>query len=128
MANTATLRIQTPHRLVYELAGDGTVVGPTIASATLIADSAPGPLRDALSASYSTQALMRNAMLHGSPCTMRVVLQTTVNDVTAERNQVGIDVDVDAVTATRPEINIVMSDTTGQLATLMIEYLRLINR
>lgn len=129
MANTAVLAAATTHRLVYTLTGDGTVAGPTIASATLIADSAAGPLRDLLSASYATQALMRTAMLEGTPA--RILTSLRVGAATAlgpNAAQVAADVDVDAVTATRPEINITMSDTTGQVATLEIEYLHSIIR
>jgi hypothetical protein len=52
-----------------------------------------------------------------------VQLRTAVNDVTAEQNQISVDVDVDAVTATKPEVNVTMSDTTGQEAYLTIEFL-----
>ncbi|MDP2310922.1 MAG: hypothetical protein Q8P18_33190 [Pseudomonadota bacterium] len=128
MANTATKKAATPYRLVYELVGDGTVVGPTITSAIMIADCAAGPLKDLLSASYASQALMRTSFLYGTPAEMRTQVQIAVNDVTAEKNQISIDVDADAVTATRPEINVAMSDTTGQTAILVIEYIHSIIR
>jgi hypothetical protein len=122
MANTATLVTSTPHRLVYLLTGDGTVTGPTIASATLITDAVAGPLEDLLSASYANQAAMRTAFLTGATAQVFYQQRTSVNDVTAEINQVSCDVDVDAVTATRPEVNITMSDTTGQIGYLTIQY------
>ena len=121
MANTAALIAATPYRLTYLLTGDGTVAGPTIASATMITDSAPGPLRTALQASYANQAAMRTAFDSGTPARMSLRMRTTVNDVTAEVNQASCDVDVDAVTAARPEVNVTMSDTTGQVAILTIE-------
>lgn len=123
MANTATLVTATPYRVVYLLQGDGTVAGPTIANATLLADMVAGPLEDIFNATYANQAAMRTACLTSAPCRALVQMRTTVNDVTAEVNQVSVDVDVDAVTATKPEVNVTMSDTTGQFAYLTIEYL-----
>lgn len=122
MANTATKKFAGAHRLVYELVGDGTVVGPTIANATLLADMVAGPMKDLYNATYASQALMRAALLYGNPGRILTQVQVAVNDVTAEKNQVSIDTDTDAVTATKPEINITMSDTTGQIAVLTLEY------
>lgn len=122
MANTATKKFAGPHRLVYELVGDGTVVGPTIANATLLADMVAGPLKDLYNAAYANQAAMRAALLYGNPARIGIQMQVTVNDVTAEKNQASADTDTDAVTATKPEINIAMSDTTGQVAVLTLEY------
>ena len=123
MANTAVLQYASRNRLVYLLTGDGTVVGPTITSAILIADSAPGPLRDILSAAYLNQGAMRIACLNCQPCRVITQLMATGVDVTAESNQITVDVDVDAATPTRPEINITMSDTTGQIAVMTLEYI-----
>ena len=124
MANTATKASASPNRLTYQLAGDGTQVGPTIASATLLADMVPGPLKDAWTAAYASQAAMRTALLGGGAgCKVSVQLAVAVSDVTAEENQISVDVDADAVTATRAEINIGMSDTTGQIAFLHIEHI-----
>jgi hypothetical protein len=123
MANTATLVTSTPYRVVYLLSGDGTVAGPTIANATLLADMVAGPLEDIFNATYANQAAMRTACLTSAPCRVLVQLRTAVNDVTAQQNQIAVDVDVDAVTATKPEVNVTMSDTTGQEAYLTIEFL-----
>lgn len=123
MANTAALQTATPYRVVYLLTGDGTVAGPTLDSALLLADMVAGPLKDVFSASYNNQAAMRTACLASQPARAIVQMRATVNDVTAEKNQVSVDVDVDAVTATRPEVNITMSDTTGQVAYLTLEVL-----
>lgn len=128
MANVAVLKFAGSHRLVYELTGDGTVVGPTIANATLLADAVAGPLEDTLNATYANQAAMRAALLYGNPVRILTQLQNAVNDVTAEKNQVSVDTDVDAVTATKPEINITMSDTTGQVAVVTLEYVHSIAR
>lgn len=128
MPNTATKKNASPHRLAYELAGDGTVAGPTIANATLLADAATGPLRDALNAVYADQAAMRAALLYGNPVRILIQLQTAVADVTATVNQIVADVDVDAVTATKPEVNVGMSDATGQVAVLTLEYVHTVPR
>lgn len=122
MANTATKVASSPYSITYTLAGDGTVIGPTIASATLIADSEAGPLRDLLSASYATQALMRDALCYGDPGILVMEPRTVVVWTTAQVNQASVDVDVDAITATRPEINVTMSDTTGQVVLLHVRY------
>lgn len=123
MANTAAKVSSSPNHLTYLLTGDGTVAGPTIASATILADMEPGPLKDAWAASYANQAAMRTALLGGgADCEARVQLVATGVDVTAEKNQPTVDVDVDAVTATRAEINIGMSDTTGQIAYLHLSH------
>lgn len=122
MANVAAKVASSPYSITYTLTGDGTVTSNPIASATLITDSEAGPLRDLLSASYANQAAMRLAFTLGDPAILVVTMRTAVNDVTAEANQVSVDVDVDAVTAARPEINYNMSDTTGQVAILHIRY------
>jgi hypothetical protein len=123
-ANTATFQSSTRNRCTYLLTGDGTVAGPTVASATILTDMQFGPLRDAWTAAYASQAAMRTALLAGGAnCLAIIQLQNAVNDATAEQNQVAIDVDVDAATATRAEINVEMSDTTGQLAMLHLLHL-----
>ena len=125
MANTAAKVHATAYRLVYRVTGDGTVTGPTIASATLIADaSIEGPLQDALKASYANQAAMRAAFMESNPGRINVRIQTTPVQTTAEQNIPFADVDVDAITATRPELNITMSDTTGQIIIVEIEILQ----
>jgi microcystin degradation protein MlrC len=123
MANTAALVTSTPYRVVYLLTGDGTVAGPTLDNALLLSDMVAGPLKDIFNATYSNQAAMRVSCLTSAPCRALVQMRATVNDVTAEKNQVSVDVDVDAITASKPEVNITMSDTTGQVAYLTLEYL-----
>ena len=131
MANTAVKVSASPNHLTYILTGDGTQVGPTIASSVILADMVPGPLRDAWNAVLTTQAVMRNQLLGGLPgtttgsegnCEASVQLLTSGKDVTAEINQITVDVDVDAVTVTKAEINIAMSDTTGQIAMLHLKH------
>lgn len=123
MANTATKISATPNRLTYRLNGDGTVLGPTIPNATILADMVKGPLRDAWNKTYANQAAMRDALLgRGQGCSISIQLAATPVQTTAEQNLVTADVDVDAVTATKAELNIAMSDTTGQIAYLHIEH------
>ena len=125
MANTATLitNSATPYHITYALVGDGTVAGPTIANATILADMATGPLKTAWSAAYASQSAMRAGLLAGvaTGCRARLLLLASGVDVTAQNNQITIDVDVDAVTPTKAEINVTMSDTTGQIAYLVLE-------
>ncbi len=123
MANTATLVSSSPNHITYLLTGDGTVIGPTITNATLLADMAPGPLRDAWNLVLTTQAAMRTALLGGGEgCVASLQLVATGTDTTAQVSQPVVDVDTDAVTITKAEINIGMSDTTGQLAYLTLEH------
>ena len=123
MANTATLVSSSRNHLTYLLTGDGTVSGPTIPSATILADMAEGPLRNAWNATYANQAAMRTALLGGgADCVAGIQLVATGVDVTAQTNQVVTDVDTDAVTPTKAEINVGMSDTTGQLAYLTLTH------
>lgn len=123
MANTATKITATPCHVVYLLTGDGTVAGPTLANATILADMVAGPLKDAWSATYANQGAMRNALLGmGAYCRCTIQLLATGTDTTAQVNQVVADVDTDAVTPTKAEINFGMSDTTGQLAMVTFEY------
>lgn len=124
MPNTATVVSSSPHHLTFRLDGDGTQVGPTIANATILAAMAPGPLKDAWNKTYANQAAMRTALLgRGQGCSASVQLAVAVADVTAEENQISVDVDTDAVTPTKAEINLGMSDTTGQVAYLHLECL-----
>lgn len=117
MPNTATKVSAIPNRLTYLLTGDGTVAGPTIANATILADMVNGPLKTAWNSTYANQAAMRTALLgRGGHCSINIQLVATGNDVTAETDLVVADVDTDAVTPTKAEINVGMSDTTGQLA------------
>lgn len=125
MANTATKVSASPNHLTYLLTGDGTQVGPTIANATLLADMVVGgPLWEKWFKTYADQAAMRTALLGGGEA-CRVIIQLVASgvDVTAEKNQVTCDVDTDAVSVTKAEINLAMSDTTGQLAYLHIEHI-----
>ncbi len=127
MANTAVKVSASPNHLTYILTGDGTVIGPTIANATLLADMVPGPLRDAWNRVLTTQAAMRSALLGGLPgkgCqggTAKLQLAVTGTDTTAQKSLPTADVDTDAVTVTKAEVNIGMSDTTGQIAFLTLQ-------
>lgn len=120
MANTAVKVSSSPNHLTYLLTGDGTVIGPTLANATILADmDQKGPLWAKWSKDYANQAAMQAALLgRGEHCSASVQLITAVADVTATINQISIAVDVDAVTATKAEIDITMSDAAGQVAML----------
>lgn len=123
MANTATVVSATPNHLTFLLTGDGTVAGPTIANATILAAMVGGPLKDAWNTVLTTQAAMRSALLGGlAPQSCRAIIQLVASpvDTTAQVNQCCIDVDTDAVSTTKAEINVQMSDTTGQLAYLTL--------
>lgn len=123
MANTAVVQSTSPNHITYLLTGDGTVAGPTIANAAILAAMEPGPLKDAWNKTYADQDAMRTALLGGGEnCEANIQLLATGADVTAEVNQPVADVDVDAVTATKAEINIGMSDTTGQIAMLTLKH------
>jgi microcystin degradation protein MlrC len=122
VANAPTIKTATPYRLVVSMAGDGTVAGPTLDNAAIVAALPAGPLKDTFSAVYADQAAMRAALLYGNPVQMFITMQTTVNDTTAQVNQCAVDVDTDAVSPTKPEINFAMSDTTGQVAILTVQY------
>lgn len=121
MAATITKKAVTSTRIVYEVEGDGTPAA-LIANATLLEDAKAGPLKDALSADYENQAAMREALLYGNPVQLRTQIMTSVVDADAEVNQPAADVDTDAVTATKPEINLQISDTAGQKFLLFVEH------
>ena len=122
MVNTAVKSASSRNHLSYLLTGDGTVVGPTIPNATLLADMTnQGPLYDAWNAVYANQAAMRTALLGGGArCNATVLILVAVADVTATINQISIDVDTDAITPTKAELNITMSDAAGQIAMLTL--------
>lgn len=121
MANTAVFVSAARHRLTYILTGDGTIVGPTITNATILGNMLPGPLKNAWNRTYANQAAMRTALLGGGQqCIMEV--QVVVDSGTTDE-KISVDVDTDAVSVTKAEINIAMSDTTGQIA-----YLHIIHR
>lgn len=128
MPNTATLIAATPLRQVYQLVGDGTVSGPEIANATLQANAPAGPLKQALDQVAADQAAARRAMLAGFPVRCTVVLLATGVDVTAEKNQVTVDAAQDAGASNKPKLVCGMSDTTGQIAFLTVEFVKGENR
>ena len=124
MVNTAVKASASKNHLSYLLTGDGTVVGPTIANATILADMTnQGPLFNAWNATYANQAAMRTALMGGgAACNMSLIMMVTVADTTAQINQPSVDVDTDAITATKAEINITMSDTTGTIGMLTLSH------
>ncbi len=132
MVNTAVKVSASANHITYILTGDGTVIGPTITQALLAADMVAGPLRDAWTAVLTTQAAMRNAVLGGlvlgpvlggGGCYAIIQMITVVADTTAEINQPSVDVDTDAVSTTKAEVNITMSDTTGTIGFLHLMHM-----
>ena len=127
MAITKTLTKSSPNRLVYLITGDGAAATLTIDSAALITDASAGlpsalsegPLKSLLSASYANQAAMRS-VFGGGNVELLVQVRSAVNSniVSAQ-----VDVDVDAVTATRPEVNLtfIAAPANGDTAYLVIE-------
>jgi hypothetical protein len=130
MVATATKIAAGPHHLSYMLVGDGEVGPLTIANATILADMVPGPLREAWNSVLTTQAVMRSALLGGlrsvsacpPGCRIHLLLLTAVKDTTAEINQPAIDVDTDATTITKAEINVFMGDTADQVAIMTLHH------
>lgn len=127
MANAEVKKSASPHRLVYEITGDGTATG-TITQATLAADCAAGPLKDLLTSVLTTQAAMRTNLLYSNPVKMTAWYRTVVADTTGNVNQLAVDVDTDAVSTTKAEINYQIHDTTGAVAILEIEYVHSLPR
>jgi len=115
MANAVTKVSASPNHITYLITSDGTgAASPPIANATLLTDMEDGPLRDAWKLAYANQAAMRVALLGGgADCRASVDPVVQVVSTTAELNQITVDVDVDAVTATKAEVNVGMSQTSG---------------
>ena len=120
MAASVTLKSATPHRVSFLVEGDGTATH-TITSAVLLAAMVPGPLYNAWNATYDDQAAMRAALLEGRG---RISFRDRALpvDTTGEVNRAAADVDADAVTATKAELNLQLSDTDGHDFYLDIEY------
>lgn len=102
MALTAAKVSASSNRLIYLLTGDGAASSATIASLTLLADAVDGPLKDFLNDTYANQAAMR-AVFGGGSVEMSIHARLATD---ANIGSLGVDVDVDAVTATKPEINV----------------------
>ena len=131
MVNTAVKVSASPNHLTYILTGDGTVAGPIITQALLMADMVEGPLKRAWSQVLTTQAAMRAKLLGGDGagtapnsgfCEAEIQLMATGTDTTGQVTQVVADVDTDAVSTTKAEINIGMGDTAGQIAMLHLRH------
>ena len=114
MANTVAVLKATPFRLTLLVTGDGTVA-TLIANATLLAAMAAGPLKDLWNATYADQAAMRTALTEGGDAGIWIRKRTVVAAVTAEVSDCSADVDVDATTPTKAEINLQWPDQTGMI-------------
>lgn len=108
MANAVTKKHATPHRLTYLVVGDGTV-DTVRTSAELLADMVDGPLKDLFNAAYADQPAMRGALLE-EHCEIRIRPRTAVAGLTAEVSSWSADVDADAVSATKAELNLKCPD------------------
>lgn len=119
MAATVTSKKATRSRLTLLVAGDGTATA-TITQATLAAAMVSGPLKTLWTSVLTTQAAMRAALLEQKG---RIVIRARAQpvDTTAQVNQPAADVDTDAVSTTKAEINLQLHDTTGQDLYLDIE-------
>ena len=129
MVNTCVKVSASPNHLTYILTGDGTATGLTVANATILADMVAGPLKAAWAQPFAlavATTVMRPQLLGGATprfCDANLQMAATGVDTTGDRNQLTIDVDYDATTATNAEINIgAFSDTTGQIAFLTLRH------
>lgn len=116
MANVATKKKASRQRLTYEIVGDGTVA-LVLDNARLLADMVEGPLKDLFNAVYADQAAMRAALLEES-AKFEIRKRTRVG---APISDWAADVDVDAVTAAKPEINVQAPDANGSVIYLDIQ-------
>jgi hypothetical protein len=139
MANTAVKVSASPCHLTYMVTGDGTVAGPTILNATLLTDMVAGPLKDTWSHVFltdgtSVQSAQRKSLLGGlqvpAPgakalgfCTVEIQLMATGVDTTTLVIVPVADVDENnAGTTGLPELNLGMSDVTGQIMMVHLRY------
>jgi len=113
MAATVTVKKATRSRLTLLVQGDGTATHIITQAVLAAAMTKAGPLKDQWTKVHTTQAAMRTALLEEKG---RIVIRarTQVADTTAQVNQPAADVDTDAVSTTKAEINLQLSDTTGQ--------------
>ena len=123
MANTIAHLNSSPNHSTWLFTGDGTVASPALPNATIVAAMVDGPLKELFRAPYVNQAAMRTAVIEGNPGMVTTVVRATGNDITAEKNRFTLDVDVDAVSPTRPEVNTTMSDTTGMIVVVTFTYI-----
>jgi len=111
----------TPTRLTLKVTGDGTVA-ILCASADLLAAMDSGPLKTLWNHEWGTQAAMRVALLE-TRGRVSIRPRTVVAVTTAEICGYSADVDADAATATKAELNLQMSDTTGDVVYFDLESL-----
>lgn len=128
MAVTATLRSATAQRAVYEVLGDGSATTLTIANATILADldGTTGPLYQAFNATYDNQAAMRLVIGAGPASVTTAGVEIRMNPRTLG-GVCAVDVDTDAVTATKPEINILVPATACTFY-MVLEYVSSLSR
>jgi hypothetical protein len=116
MALTATKVVADQYKITYLLTGDGAATAAIITNATLVADAAGGALKNALSSAYANTAAVQAVFGAGK---VRMWVRP-INDAFP----VGVFGDTDAVSTTRPEINITaaVAPGAGDTAYLDIEF------
>lgn len=127
MPTTFTKKHAGKHRLVYLAEGDGTVGPATRTNAELLADMEAGPLKDAFNATYANQAAMRAALLEQN-VRVNIRKRAVVAGVTAEVSDWAADVDTDAATPTKAELNVTAPDQNGGACYIEIEYIHSLNQ
>lgn len=113
MAITAAKVRADQYKLTYLLTGDGASTSLVIANSTLVADAIGGALKNALSGSYANTAAVQ-AVFGGGSVRMWV---RPINDAFP----IGVFADTDAVTTTRPEINLTAATAPGNNDTAYLD-------
>jgi hypothetical protein len=129
MAWTVLKISASPNHLTYRLTGDGAKTASIIANATILADMVAGPLKNAWNSTFalaSATTVLRPQLLGGKTphfCDANLQMQGAGVFTTGDNDQVAIDVDYDATTATKAEINVgASSDTVGQVGYLTLRH------
>ena len=124
MANSIVLIGASKNHLVYLLTGDGTIIGPTRTNAQVLADFGTnlGPLYDLFNATYVAQADMRVA-LFGTGARMFIQIRNGTTEINGQITQPVVDVDTDAATPTKPEINVGMTASNAPASMVAILYI-----
>lgn len=113
MAITASLVQSNSLKQVYLLTGDGASLTTTIPSATLLTNSAGGPLRGALSGEYASLAAMKKVFGEGS---VRMWLRPQSREWPA-----GVSVALDGVTPTKPAVAVTATVAPAAAATAYLD-------
>jgi hypothetical protein len=112
-AFTIALVKSDQYKQTYLLTGDNSATAGLLDNATLLANAVGGPLKNALNQTYANQAAMRAVFGIGA---VKLTIRPRSTTWAA-----GVDVDVDAVTPTKPEFDIVASTVPGASATAYLD-------